>query len=82
VGGDAPPQDYVSFPKGSEAARGAGGTWSQGPEVDSEGRGTPLPPEVVAAPKPPGDDGLALWIPVLGLALAGAGVGLGVAHRR
>jgi hypothetical protein len=83
VGGDVAPQDYVSFPKGSEAARqGAGGVWSQGPEVDSEGRGKPLPPEVVAAPKPPGDDGLALWIPVLGLALAGAGVGLGVAHRR
>lgn len=84
VGSGAAPPDYVSFPKGSEAARqGAGGVWSQGPEADPEGRGTPLPPEVVAAEEPPGDDGgLALWIPALGLALAGAGVGLGVAHRR
>jgi len=84
VGSGAAPQDYVSFPKGSAAARqGAGGVWTQGPEADSEGRGTPLPPEVVATPEPPRDDGgLALWIPALGLALAGAGVGLGVAHRR
>ena len=84
VGGGVAPQDYVSFPKGSAAARqGAGGVWTQGPEVDSEGRGTPLPPEVVATSEPPRDDGgLALWIPALGLALAGAGVGLGVAHRR
>jgi hypothetical protein len=85
VGSGVAPQDYVSFPKGSEAARqGAGGVWSQGPEADSAGRGTPLPPEVVAAQEQPRDDdgGLALWIPALGLALAGAGVGLGVAHRR
>ena len=84
VGRGAAPQDYVSFPKGSPAARqGAGGVWTQGPEADSEGRGRPLPPEVVATPEPPRDDGgLALWIPALGLALAGAGVGLGVAHRR
>jgi hypothetical protein len=84
VGSGAAPQDYVSFPKGSDAARqGAGGVWSQGPEADSEGRGTPLPPEVVAAPEPPRDDGgLSLWMPAFGLALAGAGVGLGLAHRR
>lgn len=75
VGSGAAPQDYVAFPKGSDAARqGAGGVWSQGPETDSEGRGTPLPPEVVTAPEPPHDDGIALWIPALGLALAGAGV--------
>jgi hypothetical protein len=74
VGGGAAPQDYVAFPKGSDAARqGAGGVWSQGPETDSESRGTPLPPEVVTAPEPPHDDGIALWIPALGLALAGAG---------
>lgn len=75
VGSGAAPQDYVAFPKGSDAARqGAGGIWSHGPETDSGGRGTPLPPEVVTAPEPPHDDGIALWIPALGLALAGAGV--------
>ena len=84
VGGANAPQDWVAFPRGSAAARqGAGGAWSQGPEAESDGRGAPLPPEVVAAPEPPDDDGgLALWIPALGLALAGAGVGLGVVHRR
>ena len=85
VGGADAPQDWVAFPAGSEAARqGAGGVWSQGPETDATGRGTPLPPEVVDAPEQPRDEdgGLALWIPALGLALAGAGVGLGVAHRR
>lgn len=84
VGSGDAPQDWVSFPKGSVAARqGAGGTWSQGPEVDASGSREPLEPEVVAIAEPPGDDdgGLALWIPALGLALAGAGVGLGVAHR-
>jgi hypothetical protein len=66
VGGADAPQDWVAFPKGSAG-----------------GRGTPLPPEVVATPEPSEDGGgLALWIPALGLALAGAGVGLGVAHRR
>lgn len=84
VGSGVVPQDYVSFPQGSEAARqGAGGVWSRGPEDDSDARATPLPPEVVAAPEPSDDNGgLALWIPALGLALAGAGLGLGAAHRR
>jgi hypothetical protein len=84
VGSGDAPQDYVSFPKGSEAARqGAGGLWSEGPEVDASGSGSPLPPETVSLAKPSHDDGgLPLWIPALGLALAGAGVGLGVAHRR
>jgi hypothetical protein len=83
VGSGAAPQDYVAFPAGSEAARqGAGGTWSQGPEADASARGTVLPPEVVSAPQPPEDDnGLALWIPALGLALAGAGV-FGLRARR
>ena len=58
VGSGAAPHDYVAFPKGSDAAR----------------RGTPLAPEVVTAPEPSHDDGMALWIPALGLALAGAGV--------
>ena len=83
VGSGAPPHDYVAFPVGSEAARqGAGGVWTQGPEADASGRGTPLPPEVVSAPKPTEDDhGLALWIPALGLALAGAGL-VGLRARR
>jgi hypothetical protein len=59
VGSGAPPQDYVAFPAGSEAAR----------------QGTALPPEVVSVPQSRDEDqGLALWIPALGLALAGAGV--------
>jgi hypothetical protein len=83
VGSGTAPQDYVAFPAGSEAARqGAGGAWSQGPEADASGRSTQLPPEVVSAPQPPeDDDGLALWIPALGLALAGAGV-VGLRARR
>ena len=86
VGSGEVPQDYVSFPKGSAAARqGAGGVWTQGPEAEptSPAGGSALPPEVVTFAEPHHDDGgLALWIPALGLALAGAGVGLGVAHRR
>jgi hypothetical protein len=85
VGGTSAPQDWVAFPKGSAAARqGAGGAWSQGPEVNADVRGTPLPPETVAIREPANDDdgGIPFWIPALGLALAGAGVGLGVAHRR
>jgi len=84
VGSGDAPQDYVSFPRGSESARaGAGGVWTQGPEVDASGSGDPLPPETVSVAKPSRDGGsLPLWIPALGLALAGAGVGLGVAHRR
>jgi hypothetical protein len=73
VGSGTAYPEYVGWPKGG------------GAEVPG---GTALPPEVItvperAAPEPPRDDGgLALWIPALGLALAGAGVGLGVAHRR
>jgi hypothetical protein len=85
VGSGDVPQDYVSFPKGSAAARaGAGGAWSQGPEGDASGSREPLPPETVSLAEPADDDGggLPLWVPALGIALAGAGVGLGVAHRR
>jgi len=79
VGSGTAPQDYVAFPKGSAAARqGAGGVWTQGPDADAGGRGTPLPPETVSIAEPPdGGGGLPLWIPAVGLALAGAGV-LGV----
>lgn len=76
VGSGAAPQDYVAFPRGSAAARqGAGGVWSQGPEAEPSGRGTPLPPETVSLAEPPNESGgLPLWIPALGIALAGAGV--------
>jgi hypothetical protein len=76
VGSGEVPQDYVAFPSGSAAARqGAGGVWIEGPEAGAEGRGTPLPPETVSLAEPPNDrGGLPLWIPVLGIALAGAGV--------
>ena len=80
VGSGEAPQDYVTFPKGSQAARqGAGGVWTQGPDPDASGRGTPLPPETVSIAEPPDGDGggLPLWIPAVGIALAGAGV-LGV----
>jgi hypothetical protein len=88
VGSGEAPQDYVAFPKGSAAARqGAGGVWTQGPDADASGRGTPLPPETVSVAEAPDDDsgGLPLWIPAVGVALAGAGVfGLrsGVTRRR
>jgi hypothetical protein len=76
VGSGQVPQDYVAFPKGSAAARqGAGGVWIEGPEADASGRGTPLPPETVSLAEPPEDGGgFPLWIPALGIALAGAGV--------
>jgi hypothetical protein len=76
VGSGEAPQDYVAFPKGSAAARqGAGGVWTQGPEAEPSGRGTPLPPETVSVAEPPDDPGgLPIWIPALGVAVAGAGV--------
>jgi hypothetical protein len=77
VGSGEAPQDYVAFPKGSAAARqGAGGVWTQGPEADASGRGTPLPPETISVAEQPDEDngGLPLWIPAVGVALAGAGV--------
>ena len=71
------------LPEGSEAARaGAGGVWTQGPEVDASGSADPLPPETVAVAKPSDDGGgLPLWIPALGLACRSV-AGLGVANRR
>ena len=75
VGSGSAPQDYVAFPKGSAAARqGAGGEWIEGPG-DAGGNGTPLPPETVSLAEPSDDrSGFPLWIPALGIALAGAGV--------
>jgi hypothetical protein len=80
VGSGEAPQDYVAFPKASAAARqGAGGVWTQGPDPDAGGRGTPLPPETISLAEQPDEDngGLPLWIPAVGLALAGAGVFMG-----
>ena len=78
VGSGEAPQDYVAFPKGSAAARqGAGGVWTEGPEAEPSSRGTPLPPDTFSVAEPPDDGGgggVALWIPALGIALAGAGV--------
>jgi hypothetical protein len=76
VGSGEAPQDYVAFPRGSAAERhGAGGVWTQGPAVNAIGGGSPLPPETISLAKPSRDrGGLPLWIPVLGIALAGAGV--------
>ena len=74
VGSRSVPQDYVAFPKGSAAERdGAGGTWIEGPE-DASGNGSPLPPETVSLAEPDdGGGGFPLWIPALGVVLAGAG---------
>ena len=46
---------------------------------DRTRRGTPLPPETISLAKQPDEDngGLPLWIPAVGLALAGAGVVMG-----
>jgi hypothetical protein len=80
VGSGVVPKDYAAFPRGSYAARqSAGGTWVQVPDADAGGRGAPLPPEVVSAAEPSHSggrdgDGIPLWMPVLGLALAGAGL--------
>jgi hypothetical protein len=76
VGSGKAPQDYVAFPKASAAARqGAGGVWIEGPEANPSGRATQLPPETVSLAKPAHDSGgFPLWIPVLGIALVGAGV--------
>jgi hypothetical protein len=77
VGSGRMPSDFVAFPEGSEAERaGAGGEWGEGAEPAEDGRGGVLPPEVtiLAKDRQDGDGGISLWIPVLGLALAGAGV--------
>ena len=80
VGGTEAPQDYVSFPIGSEAARaGAGGVYmSDAAPADPTGDGV-LPPERIDYVDVAGADsdggGIGPWVlPLLGVALAGAGV--------
>jgi hypothetical protein len=79
VGSGAAPQDYVSFPIGSEAARQGGGGVYMGPEpepMEAGDRGV-LPPEVFKAYSESDDEAtLRAWwlLPVVGAVLAGAGI--------
>ena len=81
VGSGQAPQDYVSFPVGSEAARqGGGGVYMEPEPVDANGAGV-LPPEVfniAEDAESDEEDGLATWwlFPLVGVVLAGAGVAL------
>jgi len=81
VGSGQAPQDYVSFPVGSEAARqGGGGVYMEPEPVDTNGAGV-LPPEVfniAEDAESDEEDGLATWwlFPLVGVVLAGAGVAL------
>jgi hypothetical protein len=78
VGSGVVPQDYVAFPKGSEAARqGAGGVYLED-EPGAGGGGGALPPENLSIATAAADDedggGIAPWLfPLLGVVLAGAG---------
>jgi hypothetical protein len=82
VGSGAAPQDYVSFPVGSAAARdGAGGVYMEPEQADVSGGDGALPPEVlnIAEDSEPADeDGVAIWwlFPAVGVVLAGAGIAL------
>jgi hypothetical protein len=86
VGSGGAPQDYVSFPVGSAAARdGAGGVYMEPEPVDTSGRDGVLPPEVLNIAEdaePDGDDGVAMWwlFPAVGVVLAGAGIALRSRH--
>ena len=78
VGSGVVPQDYVAFPKGSEAERqGAGGVYVTD-ESEPSGGGGALPPEnlSIATAEADEDDGggIAPWLfPLLGVVIAGAG---------
>ena len=79
VGSGVVPEDYVAFPKGSEAARqGAGGVYLT--EENGEPGGGALPPENLSIATADADDeddggGIAPWLlPLLGVVIAGAGV--------
>jgi MYXO-CTERM domain-containing protein len=75
-----PTSDFVAFPKGSRAERaGAGGPYAAPTGPGGGGRALSLPPKVISFAGPDSDDGTSLWIPAVGLALAGLGL---VAVRR
>ena len=78
VGSGEPPQDYVAFPIGSEAARQGGGGVYMDAEQDTSQR-DPRPPEVFIVADQNGsedaDSGVGLWLlPIAGVVLAGAGI--------
>ncbi len=87
VGSGEVPKDYVSFPAGSEAARqGAGGVYLNEEPAGSGGGGA-LPPENLSIAAADPDDGgggdVTPWLfPLLGVALAGAGVATLRTRRR
>jgi hypothetical protein len=82
VGAATMPRNYVAFPIGSEPARaGANGVWTTGeaPAGGAGGDDGVLPPERIdyadVAPAGDGGGGIGPWLlPLLGVALAGAGV--------
>jgi hypothetical protein len=80
AGGKVAPQDYVSFPRGSMAARQGGGGVYMTDDSAASGEGTSLPPEVIsiADEADDGDGGgiaTGAWLfPLLGVVIAGAGV--------
>jgi hypothetical protein len=82
VGSGRAPQDYVSFPVGSLAARQGGGGVYMEPEPVETGGGGSLPPEVLNiaedAESKQEEDGLATWwlFPLVGVVLAGAGIAI------
>jgi hypothetical protein len=84
VGSRQAPQDYVSFPVGSEAARqGGGGVYMDPEPAATGGDDGVLPPEVfniAEDAETDEDDGLATWwlFPLVGVVLAGAGIALRV----
>jgi hypothetical protein len=84
VGSRQAPQDYVSFPVGSQAARqGGGGVYMENQPAETGGDDGVLPPEVLNIAEDPEsdqDDGLATWLlfPLVGVVLAGAGIALRV----
>jgi hypothetical protein len=82
VGSGGVPQDYVSFPRGSAAARqGAGGVYMEPEPADTSGGGGALPPEelsIAEYAQRDEENGLVAWwlFPVVGVVLAGAGIAL------